>query len=634
MKTFRLVRHSIKLLGLKNGLHLMLLGLRHTKYVWLTAQNIAMSIAALVLMIGGGTVLAYGHRPVLLAGTSGHVFNKPVTFSFNRPIKANVSVQWHEKVEGTWQIKRSFGGIERVSFTPKAAFTPGQSLHAEFTNVEPIIDIASGTKQQQEVEVGIEKMPALVAQTPAKDAKDVQITGDLTVRLARANHGLRKLVVKNTDLPVDESPTSTDDVTFTWKLKQPLEQSKHYEADIIDANQPADKRVVGRYVFDTVTTPQVTMDFSGFILSGSVVSFTFDKAMNATSSSLENGIPGNGEWVSATKYQVTVGGVDPGKSYTLTVKKGAISTDGGMVLEDKVFTVSTPGHVTVVSAQPSGSRVPLQNAVVLAFDQPVDHTSAERAFSISPQVDGSFSWSGNTLTFRPGGFQYQTTYIVALAAGIIPAFGLPGTAYSMSFTTTYETIKLGVPQYYQTHALSCEESSLRMALALYGIATTDDEVLSKVGYAPQPRDTITNSWQDPNEMFVGNVDGTESTTGWGAYAAPIAKAARTYGRTAEVLMNPSVQQVSAAIHAGNPVVVWGVIGGAAVDDSWNTTTSGVVHAAKNAHVRVVYGVDGTSDNPVNFYLRDPLKAAGSLTWSAAKLQSNMDAGGKQAVIVR
>lgn len=585
-------------------------------------------------MLGGGTVFAYGHRPVLLTDTTGHVFNKPVTFSFNRPIKANVSVQWREKVEGTWQVKRSFGGIERLSFTPKTAFTPGQSLHAEFTNVEPTIDIASGTKQQQEVEVGIEKMPALVEQAPAKDAKNVQIAGDLTVRLARANHGLRKLVVKNSNLPINEAPTSADDITFTWKLKQPLEQGKHYEADIIDSNQPADTRVVGRYVFDTVSAPQVSMDFSGFIVADSTVTFRFDKAMNNAIATVENNIPGKGEWVDYTQYKVTVGSVEPGKAYTMTFKKGSVANDGGVLTEDKTFTVSTPGHVTVVGAQPSGSRVSLQSAVTLTFDQPVDHTSAERAFSISPKVEGSFSWSGNTLSFHPAGFQYQTTYIVALSPGIVPAFGLPGTAYSMSFTTTYETVKLGVPQYYQTHALSCEESSLRMALALYGIATTDDEVLGKVGYAPQARDTVTNSWQDPNEMFVGNVDGTIGVTGWGAYAGPIAKAARTYGRTADVLVNPSVQQVSAAIHAGNPVVVWGVIGGAAVDDSWNTPNSGVVHTAKNAHVRVVYGVDGTAGNPVNFYIRDPLKASGSLTWSAAKLQSNMDAGGKQAVVVR
>ncbi len=634
MKTFRLVRPIKDIKWLKNSLYERLLKIRIYFHFWLTPRSVILGLTGVILVTGFGIIFVYGHRPVLLADLNGHVFNEPIQFSFDRPIKANVTVKWREKVEGTWQVKKSLSGVEQVSFTPKASFSPGTSLHAEFVNVEPTIDIASGTKPQQVVKVGIEKTPDIVGQVPVKDAKNVQISGDLSVRLAYANHGLRKLLIKTTGLPIDEVPTSSDDVTFTWKLKQPLEQGKRYEAEIIDANQPAEKSIVGRYVFETVSEPQATTDHSGFIVPGSVVTFTFDKPMNKTQTLFEKNIPGRGEWVSDTQYKLSIVNVSPGEAYTLTVKKGAAGSGGGVIMQDKQFSFSTPGKVRVIGSSPSGDRVSTQSAVALTFDQPVERSSAEKAFSISPKVDGSFSWSGNTLTFHPNGFQYQATYTVALAADVTPVFGLPGVAFSKSFTTTYETVKLGVPQFFQTHALSCEESSLRMALALYGISTTDDEVLSRVGYAPQLRDTATNTWQDPNEMFVGNVDGVESVTGWGVFARPIARVARSYGRGADVLINPSVQQVSAAIRAGNPVIVWGIIGATAKADSWNTASGGVVYTAKNAHVRVVYGVDGSADNPINFHIRDPLKAYGSLTWSASKLQSNMAEGGGQAVIVR
>jgi hypothetical protein len=69
----------------------------------------------------------------------------------------------------------------------------------------------------------------------------------------------------------------------------------------------------------------------------------------------------------------------------------------------------------------------------------------------------------------------------------------------------------------------------------------------------------------------------------------------------------------------------------AVDDSWNTTTSGVVHAAKNQHVRVAYGVEGSPDAPVGFYLMDPIR--GSVYISAGALQASILGGGNQVLIV-
>jgi hypothetical protein len=66
-------------------------------------------------------------------------------------------------------------------------------------------------------------------------------------------------------------------------------------------------------------------------------------------------------------------------------------------------------------------------------------------------------------------------------------------------------------------------------------------------------------------------------------------------------------------------------------DSWNTTTSGVVSVPRNAHVRTVYGVDGTADNPVGFYINDPI--SGRIYMSAGQMRANSAGNAGNAVIV-
>ncbi len=75
----------------------------------------------------------------------------------------------------------------------------------------------------------------------------------------------------------------------------------------------------------------------------------------------------------------------------------------------------------------------------MTFSEAVEHTSVERAFSISPAIGGVFTWSGNAVTFEPSGnLEGTTNYMVTIGTGATdnasPANHL-ATAYSLSFTT-------------------------------------------------------------------------------------------------------------------------------------------------------------------------------------------------------
>ena len=575
--------------------------------------------------------IAYAHQTVRAEHVVNHAINEPIRIVFNRPVKSGLQYSWQETVDGSWRFEKQLGGVKALIFTPKTILAPNSVLHLRLKKVQPTADIMSKTPSEQTIRVVTERAPRVIEQTPTKKAELVRPNSEVSLRLSAPNKGLRKLVLSG-DIPVvSQRPSSRDDVVFRWKLSSALEQGRAYRAEVMDMLQSGEKQIVAVFDFTTVAEPQVTSTVTGYIHPNQTITLSFDQDMAVTENTVQFAMPGKGSWQSKRQYSFTTSLVVPGKTYSYKVAKGTASVPGGVMTNEKVFYAQTPGNVMVVSAQPSGARVSLATALSLTFDQQVDRSSAENAFYMQPKVEGSFSWSGNTMTYRVSGLNEQTTYSYGVSSGIKPVFGMVGTAYNKQFTTVPPVRKLAVPYYHQAYALSCEAASLRMALGYYGIGASDMEILGKIGYAPQPRDTATNTWQDPNVEFVGDVNGKLNVTGWGVYAGPVAKAARSFGRSADVIYSPSVSSVASAIHAGRPVVVWGVMGWSAVDDSWNTATSGVVHAAKNQHVRTVYGVEGTAENPIGFFLHDPIR--GSVYLSAEALQASMNGGGRQILVV-
>lgn len=118
----------------------------------------------------------------------------------------------------------------------------------------------------------------------------------------------------------------------------------------------------------------------------------------------------------------------------------------------------------------------------------------------------------------------------------------------------HEDVVLDVPAYIQERALSCEVATLKMALAYKGVTVSENELMGHVGYDPTPH--VGNTWGNPHQAFVGDIDGRQPTTGYGVYWEPIARAGAEY-RPTEYFTNGTVQDLTYEIVRGNPVVVWG-----------------------------------------------------------------------------
>lgn len=118
----------------------------------------------------------------------------------------------------------------------------------------------------------------------------------------------------------------------------------------------------------------------------------------------------------------------------------------------------------------------------------------------------------------------------------------------------------GVTFYKQTHALSCEEAAVSMALTHQGIHLSQDQILAEIGADRRPMYVDSAGrvrWGDPYISFVGNVDGSERNyTGSQANYPPLVRVAQAHGARILAYGYMTAQTIYARLAAGHPVVAW------------------------------------------------------------------------------
>ena len=91
-----------------------------------------------------------------------------------------------------------------------------------------------------------------------------------------------------------------------------------------------------------------------------------------------------------------------------------------------VALVLSQASVRLVEMSPAhgDDEVPITASIRITFSQEMDRVSVGERFSIEPDLPGSFTWEGRTLTFRPRtGLAPDTGYKVTLAEGAISQRG-------------------------------------------------------------------------------------------------------------------------------------------------------------------------------------------------------------------
>jgi uncharacterized protein YvpB len=166
---------------------------------------------------------------------------------------------------------------------------------------------------------------------------------------------------------------------------------------------------------------------------------------------------------------------------------------------------------------------------------------------------------------------------------------------------------LDIALHHQDQRATCEVAALEMALAGRGVAADERSLLALTGVdgrAPV-RDAAGGiaRWGDPNASFVGDPNGNpDDYTGYGVYAAPIARAATGSGATVSAAGAGIVpDSIYAAVIRGQPVVAW-VTNDYRADplSTWRAWDGAVVGYSLREHAVAVIGV-----TPAQVLLNDP-----------------------------
>ena len=568
-----------------------------------------------------------------------HRVDRPFEIELTQAVSAipTTKVAVSPAIDGRWEYKSGgLFGRDKLVLTPKTYFKAGTTYTVKLPAAQRMV---AGTASIAPVTFKTETAPSLTKEKTAGLQASAVVAADyeFAVKLAAPNRGLRALELRTTP-EIALTKSVQKDQTFSWKPKELLPQGGEVALELYDTKNNVSLLKKSVKIADEPAAPSVA---KALLTSKSdPLTLVFAQPIDPESEKLITiDTPGKGAWSNDTTYVFTPENLEPGKKYSYTIKQGLRSKTGGIVTADRVGEFAARGNVGVIGTSPGGKNLPQASQVIkFTFDQPVDRASVDQRFAVSSGTVVGTSWQGNTFMATVNNLGFQQAVTARIAAGVVNAeFGLPSAReFSTTFTTEVRTVKLNIPYYRQQYAASCAAASLRMVLASKGIMASDMDIVQRMGYNPRSIDKSTTppTWDNPQDMFVGNVNGSiVAGTGAGPDAPPVAKAARSYGINASSVTGIGIGWIAEQIHAGRAVLMFGATKPGAGYIKWKTPNGVDITMQLTSHVRTITGIVGEPHAPLGFWVHDPL-TGGPRYWSAGELANNLALDpDRQAVVV-
>lgn len=597
-------------------------------------------------------VLPQGVAAVSVAGQESVAIDRPITITFARPVNRKMlALDIEPAVAGEWHFENMLIGrhfARAVSFVPDTVFKPGMAYRVTLKGITSAL--GSGTSQAATFTFVATPLADIAHVRPSDGATDVTTMAAVTFTLDHPAGQFTEwefrsepefghtLEVKDQTIVIRPDEPLRQGTTYRWRLERALVGLSRATGEVIERHDPTR---VSKGTFRVLPPPDVTAIAPTGDLTpvDSEIILTFSRPMDTASVddrfSLKPSVDGATAWSKGdTVLTFTPDApLDFDTKYAIRVAAGANDQQHGFLDEPINLSFRTIGPVTVVAFSPAPGRggVTINRTVRVDFNQPVDHASAESTFSITPAVRGSFQWDELTLVFAPDQeLAFQTAYTVTIDRGVASVAGQPSRrSFATTFTTQPHTTLLAVRLDYQDRPLSCEAAALKMALANKGVFVSEGDIMNRVGYDfSGPRQG--NVWGDPDNGFVGDIDGRQNTTGYGVHWGPVARAAGAW-RSSEAFSGWSTERILNEVAKGHAIVIWGIVGGGYYDP-WSTSEGKTVNAWKGEHTRTIIGFLGTPADPAQIILNDPI--SGRLYWSRQTFEANSDTFNFSGVVVR
>lgn len=581
----------------------------------------------------------------------------PLLIEFNRPVdKQSLKHEITPKLEGDWV----FNG-EKLDIAETLIFIPKESPKLETRYTVSLNDIKNifGTKKENYL-FSFQTPPAPKVQSVNPENETNGILPNQQIEIIfdyphensaefsfELNPPIPLEVKKDSDIkyiliPKEEYRKST---TYNLKIYRKLVSFNYEKNETISTEEKEEIWTSTFTSIESLGVKSYSPNTSGVLIDTSIkIEFKqdMDKFSTEEAFSLNPNIEGSFSWEHnrILTYKPN-SNLSKNTKYEVTIAKSAKAVNGVSLDEDFKFNFTTIGYVTASFSPGNGAKnVDTNTKIYTYFNQSVDHASAQNNFNISPAIQGSFSWSGNTMIFSHSSFPFSQTYAVRIETGVKAIHGLDSAqAFGSTFTTKPQTIILNIPSYRQSHNYSCYAAASRMALAYKGVNVSENTILSLIGYDNSP---FSGTWRDPNSIWgnpyagiVGNVDGKSGGVNWGygAYWGPTSNAIKNYRSTA-IKSGWSVQGIAQEIANGNPVIVWWVNGvWPAYEVYWKTPGGQSIRGVNSLHVQAVKGFTGTVENPTSFIVNDSGYGYPSKTFDVGTFKAKWSWFGNTAVVV-
>jgi outer membrane protein assembly factor BamB len=169
---------------------------------------------------------------------------------------------------------------------------------------------------------------------------------------------------------------------------------------------------------------------------GSVIKISFTDPMDhaATEGAFSSSpkLAGGFEWAGNTLTFIPKNALDPGITYNITIRTSAVDAignpldgdyddiDDGSPEDDYSWSFKTiegtPPTVQTISPPDHAFDIPITSTIRVTFSEPMNQTSVEEAFSISPALQGSILWLGETMEFTPiQELNFETKYEIKIS---------------------------------------------------------------------------------------------------------------------------------------------------------------------------------------------------------------------------
>ena len=174
-------------------------------------------------------------------------------------------------------------------------------------------------------------------------------------------------------------------------------------------------------------------------------------------------------------------------------------------------------YPVVTDHYPDGNDISIDAEIVITFSHEMNESSVESGFHMLPEIEGTFNWAGNEMTFKPfNALEYNTTYWiwVNLNASDTNGFGLLR-FHRWNFTTAnIDTDGDGIPD--ETDPDDDNDHYLDTWEEFLGTNSTDDQDKPEDTDSdgkPDGDKTNSQNWMDIDDDGDGLTDDDELSLG-------------------------------------------------------------------------------------------------------------------------